>query len=159
MKIDITKPIQFDPPHPIFTDPRIVGTMRDGSIIVEYRYGRVQIKTGIDCYAPDGVSTVHTQSPYKIINTPEKRVAREYWVNVYNACAIAHNSKSSADEAASPGRKECIHVREVLPEEEMTIVGYIVGDYFVRRKLVESTTIPDGYVPVFAYQSDLNRSK
>lgn len=42
------------------------------------------------------------------------REPREFWLNEYPTAAAAHESKASADEAATIARIACIRVREVL---------------------------------------------
>lgn len=47
-----------------------------------------------------------------------KRVPREYWLNVYDTdFPVAHESEERANQSANYRRKECIHVREVMPDD------------------------------------------
>jgi hypothetical protein len=49
----------------------------------------------------------------------EPRKAREWWVNVYAGTAMGvHRSIEHADEHAAIGRTECVHVREVLGDDD-----------------------------------------
>lgn len=44
----------------------------------------------------------------------EHKEPREFWVNMYPGdTAAAHRTKAGADNAATPARLDCIHVREV----------------------------------------------
>jgi hypothetical protein len=49
---------------------------------------------------------------------PESVKPREWWVNIYQHQPEFFDSKEQADEAACKDRKECRHVREVIPGEQ-----------------------------------------
>ncbi len=120
--------MKFDPHKPVMfrycserTYVKIID-ITDREIVVTY------FENGKKYYVLRNLDGSNYQSSFKsiedIINVPEKKSPREFWINKYDNRFGAYDSKSAANIAASCHRMECIHVREVLIEDEMVQVGW-----------------------------------
>jgi hypothetical protein len=153
--IDVTKPIQFDPPLTARRDLKYVGKMLDGTIVVEYRSDAFVTKL-MERFTADGKS-MDTLTGSRIVNVPEKRL--EGWVNFYaghhwspRLWATEQLAKQNAHDKAL---RVAVHVREVRPEDEMVIVGWRSGNsglvYWVKVKPNDHYA----YAPIYMKKSDL----
>jgi hypothetical protein len=89
-------------------------------IIQAFAEGRAierRLKNGSQWYVIEYPNWMHEDAEYRI--KPEPPKPREWWINDYgNSLAIPVESRESADLCAGPNRIRCIHVREVLDDEE-----------------------------------------
>lgn len=83
---------------------QIHGACNDGQV------WRVAGWTGEGCFRLDG-----SESDLDLMPNVEPRKPREFWVNIYtNGFDMIHDTREKADTHATPGRLECIHMREVI---------------------------------------------
>jgi hypothetical protein len=90
----------------------IIQAFADGRAI-QWRASLYDPWITIDCLSDISLTNV---SEYRI--KPEPSKPREWWINEYASRMEAYDSRGWADIYAGPDRIRCIHVREVLDDEE-----------------------------------------